>query len=310
MRQRTSLPTVAVGNLTVGGSGKSPIASWIGRYYAVRGFRPAVLLRGYMGSDEGTVHSAEIPGGLVIENPDRIAAARAAASQGAHIVILDDAYQRLDMERDLDIVIVAAESFAGVRWLLPAGPWREPLSALRRAHVVIVTRKRSDRMAARAVAEEVARHAPQAKMAIAHLRVVQFRGLRSDRSVSLEELRDRRVIVATAIGDPLSFAQQCSELGADIRLLAWRDHHEFTKADVRRILQGTEPADYVVVTEKDAVKLKSVWPVEAREPLVARLEIKWELGLSRLEEQLERLATVSAGVDPRAGSAREAAGIR
>lgn len=248
------------------------------------------------------VHSAQVPGALIMENPDRIAAARAAAVQGADIVILDDAYQRLDVARDLDIAVVAAES-AGVRWLLPAGPWREPLSALRRAHVVIVTRKRSDRMAARAVAQEVAQHAPHAEIAIAHLKVVRFRGLRSGEPVAPGALRGRRVTVATAIGDPASFVQQCARLGALVRLLAWRDHHAFTETDIERLLQRTEPADYVVVTEKDAVKLRSLWPVDAREPLVAQLEVEWELGLAQLKEQLERLATVGAGADPRVVSA-------
>ena len=135
-----TVPTIAVGNLTVGGSGKTPIATWIAQYYASRGVRPGIVLRGY-GHDEGDVHRLRTPDAVVVENPDRLAAAREAVARGAKVLVLDDAYQRLDVGRDLNIAVVSAESSRAVRWTLPAGPWREGWNALRRADLVIITRK-------------------------------------------------------------------------------------------------------------------------------------------------------------------------
>ena len=94
---------MAVGNLTVGGSGKTPIAIWIARYYAERGLRPGILLRGYGGGDEALVHSTRVPEALVVADPDRVAGAERALAEGAHVLVLDDAYQRLDVRRDLNI---------------------------------------------------------------------------------------------------------------------------------------------------------------------------------------------------------------
>jgi tetraacyldisaccharide 4'-kinase len=289
-RRRPPLPTVAVGNLTVGGSGKTPIASWIAQYYATRGRSAAILLRGY-GGDEAYVHRAQLPGALVIEQPDRVAAARLAAERGARVVVLDDAYQLVDVDRDIDIAVLSAESMRAVRWLLPAGPWRERLRALRRADQVIITRRCVDRATADAVVQEVARAAPSAAVAAAHLAIAGFRLMRCGCRLSPRTIVGRRLIVATAIGDPDSFADQCRALGGEVQLLSWRDHHPFSKNDVGRILQTAHSADYVVCTEKDAVKLRSLWPEWAGEPLVAQLEVRWENGLAELERRLQELPT-------------------
>jgi tetraacyldisaccharide 4'-kinase len=136
------LPSVAVGNLTVGGSGKTPIAIWIARHYVSAGLVPGVLLRGY-GSDEVLVHQHDVPRAVVVADPDRAAGAERALANGAQVLVLDDAYQRLDVRRDLNILVMSAETTRAVRWPLPAGPWRESWRALDRADAVIVTRKRA-----------------------------------------------------------------------------------------------------------------------------------------------------------------------
>src|SRR5262249_49331588 len=99
-----SLPSVSVGNLTVGGTGKTPIASWIAGFYAARGITPGILLRGY-GADEGALHSQLLPGAVVVEDADRRRGAAVAQSRGAQILVLDDAFQHLRLARDLDIVL-------------------------------------------------------------------------------------------------------------------------------------------------------------------------------------------------------------
>jgi tetraacyldisaccharide 4'-kinase len=136
------LPSVAIGNLTVGGSGKTPIAIWAAQYYVSRGLTPGILLRGY-GGDEVLVHQHAVPQAHVVADADRLAGADRALARGAQVLVLDDAFQRLDVRRDLNIAVVSAETTRAVRWPLPAGPWREGLGALERADAVVVTRKRA-----------------------------------------------------------------------------------------------------------------------------------------------------------------------
>ena len=126
------LPSVAVGNLTVGGSGKTPVAIWIARHYVAAGLRPGILQRGY-GGDETLVHQHDVPQAVVVADPDRAAGAERALARGAEVLVLDDAYQRLDVHRDLNILVMSAETTRAVRWPLPAGPWREGWNALDRA---------------------------------------------------------------------------------------------------------------------------------------------------------------------------------
>jgi tetraacyldisaccharide 4'-kinase len=283
-------PTVAVGNLTVGGSGKTPVASWIASYYAERGIRPGIVLRGY-GGDEGAVHRVLVPQAVVVEDPDRVAAAEQAAEQGAEVIVLDDAYQRLDVARDLNIAVVSAESSRAVPWTLPAGPWREGWRALRRADLVVITRKRAGRVVAQQVADRVRRTAPRAGIAVAHLAIRGFRSMRTGDRLALEQLAGTRVLASAGVGDPDAFAEQCRDLGASVQLAPWRDHHRYSSSDVRRLLQAAGEVDYVVVTEKDAAKLRGCWPAEATDPLVAALEVRWERGRTTVETALEAVAT-------------------
>src|SRR5437879_11652293 len=121
---RLPLPTIAVGNLSVGGTGKTPLAAWIAGSCAARGRAPGILLRGY-GGDEPLVHRRLVPQAVVVANPDRVAGAAAAQAQGARVLVLDDAYQLLGVRRDLNIVLVRAESVAASPWPLPPGPRRQ-----------------------------------------------------------------------------------------------------------------------------------------------------------------------------------------
>ncbi|MGD2135024.1 MAG: tetraacyldisaccharide 4'-kinase [Gemmatimonadales bacterium] len=281
-----SAPTVAVGNLTVGGSGKTPIAAWIAQYYAGRGLTPGVVLRGY-GGDEAVVHRGLVPGAIVVEHADRIRAARQAVAEGADVVVLDDAFQRIDVARDLNVAVVSAESTRASPHTLPAGPWREGWRALRRADLVVVTRKQAPFDVAKQVALRVRKTVPGAGLAIARLGIGGFRRLVSGDAVGLTALAGARVIASAGIGDPDSFAAQCRALGARVRLVPWPDHHRFTPRDVAHLLQSSSGVDYVVVTQKDAAKLKAHWPGDAPEPLVAGLDVAWEYGAETVESALD-----------------------
>ncbi len=284
-----SVPTVAVGNLTVGGSGKTPLAAWIAKYYAARGMIPGIVLRGY-GGDEGDVHRLLVREAVVVENPDRLEGAAQAVRDGAEVIVLDDAFQRLDVGRDLNIAVMSAESARAVRWTLPAGPWREGWRALKRADLLVITRKRAGLDAAVQLAERAARFAPAAGVAIARLGITGFSRLLSGKRVAPDALRGARVVAVAGIADPATFGVQCREMGARVRLVQWRDHQRLSGDDVRRLLLAAGAVDYVVVTEKDAVKLRRLWPAAAPEPLVATLDVQWERGQSVVERALDAAA--------------------
>jgi tetraacyldisaccharide 4'-kinase len=281
------LPSVAVGNLTVGGSGKTPIAAWIARHFAARGRRPGILLRGY-GADEVLVHRHDVPEAVVVANPDRLAGAARAAAEGADVLVLDDAFQRLDVLRDLNILVVSAETTLAVRWPLPAGPWREGWGAMERADVVIVTRKRATVEAAAALAAEISR-TTAVPVAIVHLGLHHLEGMLSGASRPVETLRGERVVAATAIADPDAFVAQVKGTGAQVQVATWKDHYDFRDEDVAWLARAARKADHVVLTAKDAVKLRDRWPASAPEPLVAILNVRFESGGDALVAALDAL---------------------
>lgn len=291
-------PSVAVGNLTVGGSGKTPIASWIAAHYASRGLHPAVLLRGY-GGDEGDVHRAQVGEAMVLEDPDRWAAAHRAVARGADVLVLDDAFQRLDVRRDLNIVLMSAESQGAVGWALPAGPWREGWGALGRADLGIVTRKRADASEAKALASRLTGRLAGRPVAIAHLAIGGFRRLVSGEPVEASALDGAQVVAATGVADPRALGDQLSALGASVDLLAFRDHYPYQGSDVTRLLEVAREVDYVVVTEKDAAKLARRWPDRNREPLVAMLSVVWEQGARQVAAALDAVVEgIGRGAQP------------
>jgi tetraacyldisaccharide 4'-kinase len=280
------LPSVSVGNLSVGGTGKTPLASWIAGRYAQRGITPGILLRGY-GQDEGDVHREAVGNAVVVEDPDRLRGARKAMAAGARILVLDDAFQRLDVRRDLDMVLVAVESLTDKRRLIPAGPWREPWTALARANHVVVTRKRASLDDAVRVAERLERvvHS-RCPIAIAELHLSSFRGLFSNFGHPTSLLRGARITAIAGVADPASFGSQLEALEARVELQEWPDHHAFTTGDVERIRRAARGADFVVMTAKDAAKLRNLWPVDGPEPMVANISVRWERGGHQVERAL------------------------
>lgn len=285
------LPAIAVGNLSVGGTGKTPLAAWIAAYCVRAGRRPGILLRGY-GRDEVLVHERLVPEAIVVANRDRVAGGAAAQSQGADVLVLDDAFQLLAVRPDLNIAVLAAEQERLARWTLPAGPWREPRRALGRADILVVTRKRAEVESADALAERLAARWPAATVARARLAVRGLVGMRSGTRVSLDGLRGQQVYAAAAIADPESFAVQIRSSGATVQLAAYQDHHEYDAADVQRLMRLAATVGYLVVTEKDAVKLRGLWPAEGPEPFVAELEWMWERNAGAVVAALDRLLAV------------------
>jgi len=253
------VPVLAVGNVSVGGTGKTPVAAWAVAQLRERGAHPAVVLRGY-GGDEPLVHETLNPGTPVVRDADRVRGARTAHAAGADCVVLDDAFQHRRLARTADWVLVAAERFSRTTRVLPTGPLREPLDALARADVAIVTRKIASVAEADAVAERIESVA-RIGAAIVHLAPSALVDARDGTARGLDALRDARVLAVAAVGEPEAFFAQLRTLGARrVDAVPFRDHHAFTGADVAQLVHAAATADAVVCTLKDAVKLAPQWP--------------------------------------------------
>ena len=255
----TAVPAVSVGNLTVGGTGKTPLAAHLAERLRDAGAQPGIVLRGY-GGDEPLVHRTLNPDVPVIVSADRVAGIAQARDRGCDVVVLDDAFQHRRASRVADIVVVSADSWHPTRQhLLPAGPWRERLTAARRASLAIVTRKAASSDRANAVLSALASVA-RIPVAIVHLAPGELRDARGAARVGIETIRGESVLAISAIGDPEAFVSQLIACGASVTSEAFRDHHRFTATDVNRLAGAAHRYDHVVCTLKDAVKLGPLWP--------------------------------------------------
>lgn len=288
MRTRDiGMPSVAVGNLSVGGTGKTPIAAWIASKLRERGELPGILLRGY-GDDEPLVHAVLNPGIPVVASPDRIAGARRAQEQGATIVVLDDAFQHHGAHRDADVVLVSADAWRDRHHLLPAGPWREPLRSLRRADLVVVTRKAVTRARADAVDAILQSSLPGITTAIVALMPDALRGAIGGEDRSLSALAGEIVLGVAAIGEPVAFMRQLEQAGANVHPVIFPDHHRFTAKDALKLAKsGEERGGMVVCTLKDAVKLAPLWPRAARPLWYVSQRVVFERGEEMIDDLLD-----------------------
>ena len=253
-------PVIVVGNLTVGGTGKTPIASWLAGDLRARGFATGIVLRGYGGrhsggplrvtrdtdpalaGDEAVLH-AHRGAELVFVSGDRAAAARAAVAAGAQIVVSDDGLQHLRLGRQFEIVVIDAERGLGNGHLLPAGPLREPGSRLATVDAVVVT----DR--GQAASDTVARYGSRAIRArlTAGYAVNLIDGTRR----VLAEFRGRRVSALAGIGHPEAFFAALRVEGLEVETHALPDHAVLDSGSLAWARDMT-----VLMTEKDAVKCR------------------------------------------------------
>ena len=285
-QQNPSLPAIAVGNLTVGGTGKTPVAAHVVSQLVQRGARPAIVLRGY-GNDEADVHRRLNPRVPVIASPNRISGIEVARGQGADIVVLDDAFQHRRVRRNADVLLLSAEQLSRPRRLLPAGPWREPLAAARRADLIAITRKSADEASVVRAAELARSVAPAVPIAVVHLAPGHLRDATGMESLSLDKLRGAKVFAIAAIAEPALFARQLEALGARVTLAAFRDHHPFSDSEVADLSKQGAQSDLVVCTLKDAVKLGPRWPGPSRLWYVSQQPVV-EQGVEHLNSLLLR----------------------
>ncbi|MEO7042897.1 MAG: tetraacyldisaccharide 4'-kinase [Gemmatimonadaceae bacterium] len=292
---RSSIPVVSVGNLTVGGTGKTPFSAYIVQQLREAGHRPAVVMRGY-GDDEVHLHARINPDTVVVADRDRVAGIAAAVAAGADVAVLDDGFQHRRARRDLEIVLVSAEKWRTGGRMLPAGPFREPFEALRRADVVVVTQKSATDHDVAAVIRSVRQVCGSTmSIVVARLEPRALVSFQSGAELPLEALRNEKVLAVAGIGDPTSFFEQLEQLGAVVTPKRYRDHHAYTAADAAVLHGETASHKYAVTTEKDAVKLARLWP--------AKSDTLWYLSQAvRVTEGASFIAAALAKLFPRATS--------
>ncbi|HEY7111865.1 MAG TPA: tetraacyldisaccharide 4'-kinase [Thermoanaerobaculia bacterium] len=286
-------PTVSVGNITFGGTGKTPFVEWLARRFRFEGRRPAILSRGYgrrsrgvvvvsegqgplvdaaRGGDEPVELARKLPGVLVVVAEKRAEAAAEAARLGADLFLLDDGYQHLAARRDVNLLLLDARDPFGGGALPPRGRLREPLSALARADAFVFTRvdRAEPSVAAR---RDLAAARPEAPVFTARLRAA---GLRDENGapVSPGDFGAHRALAVCGVADPSGFAASLAELDiASEETLVFRDHQSYGPRELARIAAAAERsgASWIVTTEKDAVKL---WGRVAAPVVAIRLSVE------------------------------------
>jgi tetraacyldisaccharide 4'-kinase len=298
--ENSVLPTLDVGNLSVGGTGKTPVAAWAAGALLRAGARPAIVLRGY-GDDEPLVHQRLNPRAVVIAESNRLLGVQRARAAGADCVILDDAFQHRRIRRDEDWLLVAAEQWRDGQRCLPAGPLRESASAAARASLIVVTRKSASADCAEVVVQRLRARAPGVPAAIIHLAPDGLRGGSTEAVAPLHVLDGARTLAIAAIGTPEAFFAQLRAAGASVEAAAFRDHHAFSAADVARLVQRGVGHDLVVCTLKDAVKLAPRWPQNGPPLWYLSQAAVVERGSAALEASLTNILAARASVPPHAG---------
>lgn len=286
------LPVVSIGNVVVGGAGKTPVSGWIARMLADQGRSPAILTRGY-GDDEVALHRRWNPDIPVLVDPDRVRGAMAARERGARLVILDDGFQHRRLRRSLDIVLHPAED-PGRSHLLPRGPHREPLKGLARADHLIITRRIASPADAIEVEERLSDSFPHLPVARIHLKAAgwtDLEGVDTDPPTG-------PLLAVTAIARPRSFAR-LAERAADapVELMSFPDHHTFSRKEEEEI-RTRALGRTVVTTEKDAARLAGSAHPFGESARVLRLAVVPETGMEELERALDAAtagATASGG---------------
>lgn len=273
------VPVISIGNITAGGTGKTPVTADAAHTLLAAGIPAAVVSRGYgrrtagtvvvsdgrnllatadEGGDEPVLLAASVPGLVVIADEDRVRGARLAVERfGVRCVLLDDGFQHRRLKRDLDIVLMNEQRPPFVTALLPAGYRREPLSRFARAQAVMVTKSRSPEAAAALLSRPELSHA-------LHRFTASYEGdgvtdIVTGERRPLDALRGLPVAALCGIAEPEGFLHALTAAGADVtERTVFADHHRYTEADVRSVRERAERsgARLVMTTEKDAVKLR------------------------------------------------------
>ncbi|MDZ7330458.1 MAG: tetraacyldisaccharide 4'-kinase [candidate division KSB1 bacterium] len=269
---------ISVGNISVGGTGKTPVISFLAKYLAKRGFKVAVLSRGYgrksqgtivvsdgknlmtdvkQGGDEPYLLARQLPTIPVVVEADRVKGAEF-IQQNFHpdFILLDDGFQHRRLKRNLDIVLIDASVGFGSGYLLPAGFLREPISSLSRADLIWLSRVDQAKNLEKLI-QQIRNHSQSPIITSIHQPAAIVKSS-ADQQFEASAIREKRVLLFSGIANPLSFERTVQSLGGVIvHHKCYKDHYQFTISDIDSIMQLSEQLDIdlILTTEKDFVRL-------------------------------------------------------
>ena len=298
--RKLDVPVISVGNITVGGTGKTPMVEWLARRLKDTGRRPAILSRGYRPlnerdpagdrkNDERLLLEENLPGVLHFAHPDRVRAGREAIAAGADCLVLDDGFQHLRLHRDVNIALIDARDPFGHGTTLPAGPLREPLSALLDADAAVISH--ADTVPAHQLASlrrrlaELTGHAPLVEAVHRPAALITA----DHASLPPAYLAGRRALLFCAIAGPEHFLETARRLGASVPAAHFfPDHFHYRPEHLVRLVQSCRRvnAEVALTTQKDAVKIARAWQ-GAIPLLVLRIEFHITSGRGELERLLQ-----------------------
>jgi tetraacyldisaccharide 4'-kinase len=288
---RAAVPVVSVGNLSVGGTGKTPFVEYVARFYREREKFVAILSRGYGSegghNDEALVLEENLPDVPHLQGPDRVALAAAAVEEcESEVLVLDDGFQHRRLARDLDIVLIDATN--AIDHLLPRGLMREPESGLRRADAIVLTRAdQADTAPIRKWAQRLAPGKPIAEAVHRPTSLVNTSG-----EAPLDCLKRRPVAAFCGLGNPDAFRRTLSDLGTNVTAFRpYPDHHLYKSEDISDLARWaeTQPADaWLVTTQKDFVKIR-LDSLSGRPLWALRIQMELRAGKDELDALLARV---------------------
>jgi tetraacyldisaccharide 4'-kinase len=287
--KRLDATVIGVGNITLGGTGKTPMVAYIARYVKSEDHSVAILTRGYgrtssgmrvLNTEPDSIHNAQahnsygefgdeplmlaraLPDIPIVINKDRYEGGRwAIDALGAEVLVLDDAYQHLALSRDLNILLIdATDPFGGFE-MVPFGRLREPLYAIKRADLVIVTR--ADKPFDQDQTNAIIKHFCGNKVPVMHAyaSITRLRHIETTEMYETNQFTGWNAAVMCGIGNPQAFADDILQVGINIvSENFFPDHHAFTEQDLDRVTQAAQDAgaDLIITTEKDAVRLEEL----------------------------------------------------
>ncbi|NOZ24346.1 MAG: tetraacyldisaccharide 4'-kinase [Planctomycetes bacterium] len=301
--EKFAIPVVSVGNITCGGTGKTPMVELAAKMVAKRWRRPAILSSGYHAWDteEGPVtdeclllrqNLPEVP--QYMKKGDGIRILRDAIARNMmDCIILDDGFQNFGIRRDIDIIVVDALNPFSNEYVIPRGLLREPIEALARANAIVITRSNqvslNDLKALRARIESLA---PGKPVIIAIHKAIELSSTDNTEKKPVEWLAQRKIWAFCGIGNPESFRISLEKAGAKVMgLSVFSDHHQYAPEDLSRIQREAQEAGVgaVITTQKDGVKLLGVSAVDSLPLLVLKIEIVVVQGAAELQNNVLNL---------------------
>ncbi|MBA4190450.1 MAG: tetraacyldisaccharide 4'-kinase [Planctomycetaceae bacterium] len=294
---RATTPVVSVGNLTLGGTGKTPCVEYVASFYRALGIQVVILSRGYGSdagrNDEAMVLEENLPDVPHLQGRDRVELATTATEElEAELLVLDDGFQHRRLHRDLDVVLIDATRPPTRDYLFPRGTLRESASSLRRAGAIVVTR--CDQVPAaelEAIRGWLSQRFPGKPVATTEHGPTELLG--GEEPEPAASLNGRSVAAFCGIGNPTAFRRTLEGLGARVvNFRSFPDHHAYSRADVddlNRWAESLPPDALIATTQKDWVKLRM--PALAGRPLRAvRIGLTFRSGQDEFDAELRRIA--------------------